>query len=137
MILRVTFEEVSALNSAAERLLGQEGRGGVAAPPEALAALESVLPVEGDLSVTTLRHQVRLQRAMELVLDHLRRRMDAIIVEQYVGSDDAVNAYFDYANVLTLRSRLGRIGEEMTAMIEVMTGEAATEETAEGISFPD
>jgi hypothetical protein len=29
------------------------------------------------------------------VLDHLRERMDALILEQYVGADDPVNAYFD------------------------------------------
>lgn len=137
MILRVTFEEVTALNAAAERLLSPAGRGGVAAPPEVLAALDTQLPLTGDVSVDTLAAQEKMLDALDCVLDHLRRRMDAIILEQYVGSDDSVNAYFDYANVLTVRSRLAALGEEMAALIELMTGEPPADDTAGDIRFPD
>lgn len=136
MILRLSFEEVTALNSAAARMLSAPGDGGVLAPPEAIAELESRLPVEGDLSVLTMAEQARLLRALDLVLGHLKRRMDAIIVEQYVGSDDSVNAYFDYANVLGMRAKLLGMGEEMTAIIELITGEA-TGESVDGLTFPD
>lgn len=136
MILRMSFEEITALNTAARRMLAGTGDGGVLAPPEALAELETRLPLDGDISVRTLPEQDRLLGAVDVVLAHLRRRMDAIIVDQYVGSDDSVNAYFDYANVLTARSRLAGIGKEMAAMVELITGELMPEE-ADDITFPD
>lgn len=136
MILRISFEELTALNSAAERMLAVPEGGGVLAPPETLAELESRLPLEGDISVTTLAEQGRLLQAMDLVLDHLKRRMDALIEEQYVGSDDSVNAYFDYANVLSTRSKLLGLGSEMEALVHLMTADPASEEASQ-ITFPD
>ena len=137
MILRISFEEVTALNSAAERLLtGAEG-GGVAAPPEVLAELDARLPLEGDITVDTMAQQQRLGAALGYVLNHLKRRMDALVVEQYVGSDDSINSFFDYANVLSLKARLDAIGREMHAMIELMTGDEPSDRAAEEISFPD
>lgn len=137
MIFRVSYEEITALNSAAARLLAPAGDVPVVAPPEVMAELEQQLPLEGDLGVETLAQQQQLLSAVEYVLDHLKRRMDAIIVEQYVGSDDSVNAYFDYANVLTVAARLREAGREMSAMIEVMIGGPVTPEAAESITFPD
>jgi hypothetical protein len=137
MILRLSFEEMTALSSATERLLTSPDGGGVAAPPEVMAELEACLPLEGDMSVLTLGQQRRLVRAFDYVLDHLKRRMDALIVELYVGADDAVNAYFDYANVLSTRAKLDPIGAEMVALIELMTGSSPTPETAERVTFPD
>ena len=137
MIFRVSYEEVTVLNSAAQRLLAPAGDVAVAAPPEALAELESRMPVQGDLTVGTLAETRRLLAAVEYLMDHLKRRMDAIILDQYVGSDDSVNAYFDYANLLTVRSRLVHATREMTAMIEVMIGGPVTAEAAEAITFPD
>ena len=119
MILELTYEEVTALNSAAERLRGAGG-GGVAAPPEAVAALDERLPLQGDITVDSPVEQARLLRAMDVVLDHLKQRMDALVLEQYVGADDPVNAYFDYANVLTARHRLYRIGLRMRAVQDVI-----------------
>lgn len=136
MILRLSFEEVTALNAAARRLLSAPGDGGVLAPPEAMAELESRLPLEGDISVLTIAEQAQLLGAFDMLLDHLKRRMDALIVEEYVGSDDSVNAYFDYANVLGTRSKLMRLGEEMTAVIEIISGEGSRADV-EGLSFPD
>jgi hypothetical protein len=137
MILRLSFEEVTAVNSAAERLLSPMGGGGVAAPPEAVAELAVRLPLRGDISVSTLAQQRRLMVAVDYLLAHLKGRMDALVVELYVGADDAVNAYFDYANVLTTRAQLEAIGREMSALIELMTGEAPTPELAEDVAFPD
>lgn len=134
MILRLSFEEVTALNSAAERLLSAPGGGSVMAPPEALAELESRLPLEGDISVVTLASQARLDGALTLVLDHLRRRMDAVIIDQYVGSDDSINAYFDYAYVLATRARLSELGHEMRAIADVLPD---VPEAPDEITFPD
>lgn len=137
MILRISFEEIRAVNSAVERMLGGPLAGRVVAPPEALAELEGYVPLEGDLSIETLGQQTRLLSAVDTVVAHLKRRMDAIIVDQYVGSDDAVNAYFDYANVLTLRARLEQVGREMAALITVMLDAAPSKEHADRIDFPD
>lgn len=137
MILRLSFEELTALNSATERLLSSPDGGGVAAPPEVMAELETYLPLAGDISVLTLGQQQRLVAALDHVLAHLKGRMDALIVELYVGADDAVNAYFDYANVLSTRAKLDPIGREMVALIELMTGPPPTPEAAERVTFPD
>jgi hypothetical protein len=137
MILRMSFEEGTALSAATERLLSSPEGGGVAAPPEVLAELEANLPLHGDISVMTLAQQRRLLRGLDFVLEHLKRRMDALVVELYVGADDAVNAYFDYANVLSLRSRLEPMGTEMVALIQLMTGSAPTAVTLERVTFPD
>jgi hypothetical protein len=137
MILRLSFEELTTLNAAAKRMLATPEGAGVLAPPEVLAELEARLPLEGDISVATLGEQARLLGAVDLVLDRLKQRMDDLVVEQYVGSDDAVNAYFDYANVLELKERLAGLGREMEALIEVMTGHPATAASAEAIAFPD
>lgn len=137
MILRMSFEEVTALNSAAERMLAPEGSGSVMAPPEVLSELVTRLPLKGDISVRTLAEQARLLAALDSVVDHLKRRMDALVMEQYVGSDDAVNAYFDYANVLTARSNLVAIGERMEEAIEAMTGREPPADSLRGLVFPD
>lgn len=136
MILELTFEEVTALNSAAERIRSA-GSGGVAAPPEALAALDKRLPLQGGVSIRTLADQSRLLLALDVVLSHLKQRMDALVLEQYVGADDAVNAYFDYANVLTARSRLHALGVEMRAMAELIAAEAAEPGGPDDPGFPD
>jgi hypothetical protein len=137
MILRMSYEEATVLNSVTERLLSAWGGGGVAAPPEVLAELETHAPLRGDISVMTLAQQRRLMAAVNYVVEHLKGRMDTLVVELYVGAEDAVNAYFDYANALTLRSRVAAMGREMVAMIELMTGEAPTEEMAELVTFAD
>ncbi len=136
MILRLSFEEMTALNSAAQRLFDATGGGTVLAPPEAMAELESRLPLEGDISVKTLPEQFRLSGAVAMILDDLKLRMDRFIVEQYVGSEDAVNAYFDYANVLAAQARLMGLRHEMEALAEIMAGDDPAQRL-EGITFPD
>lgn len=139
MILRCSFEELSALRGGAESALrASSGGAGVAAPPEALVHVEALLPrLEGDLSLRSLADQRRVQEAVLLVLQHLQEQMDRLILEQYVGAEDAVNAYFDYANVLSLHERVRELGAEMTAIVELVTGQAPNERTAREISFPD
>lgn len=139
MILRCTFEELSALSSGAERVLADAGsQASVAAPPEALADVEALYPrLQGDISIPTLSQQRRVESALEFLLEELRGRMEQTVLDRYVGSDDAVNAYFDFANVLTVHDRVRGMGREMTALIELMTGDAPTPQTARSITFPD
>ena len=143
MILRCSFEELTALTTGAERVLaagaapdGDDTR--VAAPPAVLADVEALLPrLDGDFSVHTLADQESVERAVECILVHLKDRMDGFILEQHVGSDDAVNAYFDYAYVRRVHDRVYRAGREMVAMIEVMTGAPPTDTSRHEVTFPD
>lgn len=143
MILRCTFEELTALTAGAERVLAAGGASDeddtrVAAPPAVLADVEALIPrLDGDLSVRTLAEQRSVERAVSCVLAHLHERMDVFVLEQHVGADDAVNSYFDYAYVLRVHDRVRRVGEEMVAMIELMTGAAPTDETRSSVTFPD
>lgn len=138
MILHCGFEELAAATAGARALLAEEtGTGaGVVAPPEVLADVEQLLPrLNGDIELNTLAEQQSVLRALDAILARLHEIMDQTILEQYVGAEDAVVAYFDYAHVLTLRERAARIGQEMRAMIELMTGSPPTEETARSVIF--
>jgi hypothetical protein len=48
-----------------------------------------------------------------------------------------VNAYFDYARIVAVRQRVREIGNEMAALIELMTGSPPTMETARRVTFGD
>lgn len=140
MILRCTFEELSALTAGAKRTLavGAEVGARVAAPPQALTDVEALLSrLTGDLSVPNYADQESLERAVDFILDRLRERMDQHVLSEYPGAEAAVVAFFDYAHVLTVRERLHRMGQEMAAMIELMTGQAPTPASARHINFPD
>lgn len=138
MILRCNYEELTALANGIESILASHGGGGVAAPPEAIAGVEALLPrLVGDLTVNTLEEQQQLQVTLDFVLEHLNVRMDEAILAGDVASEDAVLAYFDYGHVLSVCERMARLGEEMSAMIELMTGEEPTPGTAREITFPD
>ena len=139
MILHCAYEELTALGATASRVVSAaEGGARVAAPPEALADVASLQPrLHGDLSIATLEDQRAIERAVDYLLDELRDRMNEYILTQHVGSEDSINAYFDYAHVYTLRDRVRGVGREMVAMIELMTGAPPTPETARSVTFPD
>ena len=67
----------------------------------------------------------------------LKQRMDAAVLEEHAASEYAVGAYFDYAHALTVQDRVMRVGAEMSAIIELMTGRAPTSESARTFEFPD
>lgn len=139
MILHCTYEELTALNATASRIVSAaEGSSRIAAPPQALADVTHLQPqLHGDLTVSTLEDQQGLERAIDYLLEELRDRMNEFILIQHVGSEDSVNAYFDYAHVYSLRERVRGVGREMVAMIELMTGAPPTLETARSVSFGD
>lgn len=140
MILHCTFEELSALSAGAERVLAESGQAGVviAAPAHIVADLEALTPrLIGDLSVTTLAEQRSIARAIAFVVADLKIRMDASIVSDHAAGELAVQAYFEYAHVLTMEDRLRRLGSQMSALIELMTGGPASDEAARSIAFPD
>ncbi len=138
MILHCSFEELSAATAAAERVLEGTGAGGVAAPPQVVSDIESILPrLVGDMSVETLADARSIERALVYVLDETRRRTDVFILEQHPAAEAAVASFFDYAHILTLLDRARRISEEMAALIELMSGAPPTAETATRFQFPD
>ena len=140
MILHCTFEELSAISAGAERVLAEAGSGAtlVVAPPEIVADVETLLPrLVGDISLTTLAEQQSVARAITYIVAELKQRMDSAILEEHAAGEFAVGAYFDYAHTLTIQDRVARMGAEMSALIEVMTGRAPTAEAAREFTFPD
>jgi hypothetical protein len=138
VILHCNFEELAAVNSGAIRTLASEDGAGVAAPPEALADVEALLTrLDSTLTLNVLFEQASVERALATILDELRDRMDRLVVEQHVGAEESIIAYFDYANVLTVFDRVQQMGKEMRGMIELMTGEHPNAHTARSITFPD
>jgi hypothetical protein len=139
VILNCDFEELAALTAAIGRAL-EDGRRGhpVAAPPVAVSDLQELLArLVGDISVDSLAEQARLRRTVAFLADELRLRMDSTILGQHPAAEDAVLAYFDYARVLSVLLRLDRLGHEMAALVEVLTGQDPSTESAQQYSFGD
>lgn len=135
MILHCDYEELRALQSAAEAVLADAHRGvraaGVGA--EGVARTEELLPrLQGDVSVETLEEQRTLRTAVSTLVDHLHDRLDRTIIEFHPAHEEAVNLYFDYAHSRTVLHRLDEMGAEMEAIINVIGGNAAA-----GMVFPD
>lgn len=141
MILNCNFEELLALSHGAEEVLAEvpdAEQGAIAAPSEALATLETLLPrLNGDISVATLEEQRRIRDAVATVHRNLHLRLDDVVVESGPASEESVGTYFDYAYVGIVLERLNSMGAEMEAMIELITGAPPTGETAATVTFPD
>jgi hypothetical protein len=138
MILRVTFEELSAISAGAGRALDAFERGGVAAPPDVMPDIEALIGrLDGDLDIETLAEQQSVERAVQYLLNDARMRTDEFILEQHPAAEAAVASYFEYAHLLAVADRLGRLGTEMRAIIELITGQPPTPETAAGFAFSD
>lgn len=140
MILHVNFEELTALRSGARVLLDREdeGEGFVLAPCEERSRVEALLPqLEGDLSVSTL-HEVRVvQSGVQTIVEGLRLEMEVAVVAMHAADEGAVAAYFDFAHALTVAHRVDEMASEMEALIELVTGAPATDETSRSFLFPD
>lgn len=141
MILFLSYEELAAMRSGAERLLAahaaQDGQG-VAAPPQVIADLEQITPLlTGDLTISTLEQQGRTRAAVALLRDDALRLMNTHILEQHPAAESAIAAYFEYACLLGVLAGLDRIHDEMVAIIRVATGNEPDGETARRFSFPD
>ena len=116
MILYLSFEELAALGSCAERvLLANSVSGhGIAAPPQLVADVEQFSQrLTGDISISSLDDQRTLQLVVKHLLDRSRAAMDEAIILQHAAAESAVAGYFEYAHVLTVSHRLGVIGEDV------------------------
>lgn len=141
MILRCNYEELRALRQGAHACLAEgsgDERSPVAAPPANLADVEELLPrLEGDLNIETLEEQRTVAAALRTIVEGLRAEMDAAVLASHPGHESAVEAYFDYAHALSVLGRAEEMGDEMEALIEVVTGERASDDVAESFLFPD
>lgn len=139
MILHCNFEELGALRKGADALLagGQEGTSPVAAPPEGREELKALLPrLIGDLAIETLAEQRLVLKAVRAIVIHLRDEMDLFIINSHPADEGSVSSYFLYAHALSVLNRLAEMGQEMEALIEVVTGEPPTGDVAENFIFP-
>lgn len=140
MVLYLSFEELAALGSCAERvLLANSVSGhGIAAPPQLVADVEQFSHrLTGDIAIETLEDQRTLQLVLRHLLDRSRAAMDEAVILQHAAAEGAVAGYFEYAHVLTVSHRLNAIGEEMAAIVQLMTGEDPDSEGARRFSFPE
>lgn len=142
MILRVNYEEMQALRAGARTFLARrhEGTasGGVIAPPERRARVEALVGrLDGDLSFGTLEELRQAEVAVAAIVAALRVEMEAAVLAAHPADESAVAAYFDFAHALTVARRLEEMGGEMEAMIELVTGERPSAESARTFRFPD
>ena len=140
MILSVNYEETRALRAGAENLLSGESGGpcAVLTPPEDLASVEDLLPkLEGDIALQSLEEMRGTERAIDAILECLRVEMEVAVVTAHPADESAVDAYFEFAHVLSVARRLEEIADEMAALIELVTGEPVTAESVRGFQFPD
>ena len=139
MILHCNFEELGALKEGAATYLGDaRGEGSsVAAPPEGRAEVEALLPLlSGDLTIDTLSEQRWVALAVSKIVERLKDEMDLSIITAHPADEFAVASYFLYGHALAVLSRVTEMGQEMEALIEVVTGGPPTPELAETFLFP-
>lgn len=140
VILHFNYEELTALRAGAEVFLDREvtGGGGVLAPAEDRARVEALLPLlDGDVSLDTLQEVRHVEAAVGAITAMLQAEMEAVVLATHPAGEQAVSAYFDFAHVFTVSNRLSEMASEMEALIELVTGESPTPETARTFRFPD
>ena len=140
MIVHCNFEELTALKAGARQILDGYApeRGVVAAPPEEREQVAALLPcLDGDWSVQTLAEQRALRSAVASIVEILRAEMETTVTTMHPAHEGAVAAYFDFAHAFSVLSRLEEIGQEMAALIELVTGGPVTDELATEFAFPD
>ena len=129
-----------ALRSGARVLLHQQdaGEGSVLAPSEERAQVEALVSqLDGDLSLSTLHELRGVQAAVQAIVECLRVEMESSVLATHAADEGAVAAYFEFAHALSVAHRLAELATEMTAVIELVTGESPTEEMARTFRFPD
>jgi membrane protease subunit HflC len=90
-----------------------------------------------EISIATLEDHRTLQLVVGELLDRCRAAMDEAVIMQHAAAESAVAAYFEYAHVLIVSHRLQAIGEEMAAIVQLMTGDDPDSESGRRFSFPE
>lgn len=144
MILHCSYEELVALRSGARVLLGRDvgelsgPPSPVMAPPESRARVEALMPrLRGDLSLTTLADVRVVEAAVTTIVECLRAEMEVTVLATHPADEAAVSAYFEFAHALSVADRLADLTAEMSALIELVTGEPPSDASARTFDFPD
>ncbi|NNM07317.1 MAG: hypothetical protein HKO65_19645 [Gemmatimonadetes bacterium] len=140
MILHCNFEELGALRRGANGLLAErpEDHSAVVAPPEGFEEVEALFPrLHGDLSVETLAEQRRVLMGLSAIVSRLKEEMDASVLTTHPADESSVSSYFHYAHAMVVLNRATELGQEMEALIEVVTGAPVTPAVAATFRFPD
>jgi len=140
VIVHCNFEELTALKVGAQQILDGYAPepGVVAAPPEEREQVSALLPqLSGDLSVETLAEQRAFHGAVAVIVEILRVEMETTVVTTHPAHEGAVAAYFDFAHAFSVLSRLEELGQEMWALIELVTEGPVTDEVVRDFVFPD
>jgi hypothetical protein len=141
VILYLSFEELAALSASAESLLAAAAlveHGIVAPSTHVLDEIEHFAgQLNGDIVIASLDDHARMHAVVRHLLAECKLRMHEAVLLQHAAAESAVAAYFSYAHVLTVENRLERIGEEMTALAQLMTGEEPGSEAARRFIFPE
>lgn len=140
MILSCSFEEVSALSHGARSVLHERpvAPSAVAAPSATRGAVESLLAgLDGGFSIRTLVEQRELEQGLRAIVERLREELDTCVLATHAANEEAVSAYFDFAHALSVLGRVMELGEEMSALVELMTGGPANERSVREFVFPD
>lgn len=140
VILQFNYEELTALKAGARGLLdeGEPEAANVLAPPERRARVEAfVSRLDGDITLASLADVRDVESALDAVVEWLRAEMELALVATHPADERAVVSYFDFAHAFTVHHRVREMAAEMAALIELMTGEPPTPESARSIQFPD
>ena len=140
MILHCNYEEIVALEEGARTLLSEEGGEvcSVLAPSVDRALVEDLVPrLRSDLDLETLAEQRRTESAVSAIVACLRSEMETRVAAMHPAAEETVAAYFDFAHGYAVLCRLREMGDEMEAVIELLTGEPADDEIATTFVFPN
>jgi hypothetical protein len=100
--------------------------------------VESLLAgLDGGFSIRTLVEQRELEQGLRAIVERLREELDTCVLATHAANEEAVSAYFDFAHALSVLGRVMDLGEEMSALVELMTGGPANERSVREFVFPD
>jgi len=141
VILSCNYEELQALSSGAELLLESSHYASIGPSPavsEPMGGVAQLRPrLTGPLNNQTPAEQRWGRKAAAATCGERHERKEGKGLEFHPAHEEADSLYFDYAHADSGLSRLDEMGAEMTAIIELLTGQLPTEETARTVHFPE
>jgi hypothetical protein len=93
--------------------------------------------LSGDVGIRTLREQREWVDGFIVIVEALRHAMESAVVATHPADENAVASYFEFAHAFSALERLHRMGRQMEAMVEVLTGSRPAGMSAEEFIFPD
>ena len=138
MILTCNYEEITAVRHGALAFLDDKSPGVHRVDDLTRSSVVSLLErLTASVSLRTLSEQQDVEEPLSLVVEYLRTEVDLRVLAAHPAAEESVVAYFDFAHALSVLGRVREIGEEMEALVEVMTGAAPDESSLDAFVFPD